>query len=102
MQLKGAKFYLDDQILSMFVKLFGAGDSLRNDSSKSLHDILSGEVTNFSNSAIIVRHFVFQEVPIEVDVHLTESPWLPIAVDASRYVNISRSFFYASELCKLS
>jgi len=82
-QCSEAKVRLDDPILSMFVRLFGSRGSAREDA--CLQDALRAEVENFKNRHFSVRHFVLDQISILLDVHLSKSPWFPIAVDASRY-----------------
>jgi len=67
----------------MFVKLFGSRGSISEDN--CLEDVLRAEVESFTDRRFIVRHFVLDELSIDLDVHLSKSPWFPIAVDASRY-----------------
>lgn len=77
-----AKIWLDDDILSIFVKLSGSRD--RGSGYVSLQDVLRADARSLMDCPIIVRRVVLDEVLIELDVHLSKS-WLPIAVDASRY-----------------
>jgi hypothetical protein len=77
------KICLDDEILSMFVKLFGSRDSTTED--VGLQDVLRAESRSFIDCSLLIRRVVLDEILINLDVHLSKSSWLPIAVDASRY-----------------
>lgn len=89
---------LDDQILEMFLRLS------RPSESSVKHNIcmlqaLSSEAEDFMDSSLLVRHFIFQGLSIDLDVHLSKSPWLPIAIDASRCVPLSILWLLKFEPC---
>lgn len=77
--------YLDDQILSKLVRLFGAGN-VRHHGHVSVLDELAQEARTLAKSSLRVRRVVLKSVLIDFDVHLSKSPWLPIAIDVSRCV----------------
>lgn len=78
---------LDDGILAMFLRLSGPSDS--SVKHICMPEALSSEAEDFMDSSFLVRRFIFQGISIDCDVHLSKSPWLPIAIDASRCVLLS-------------